>query len=115
MYIKDKRYMRCSVHIYMHIYIQALQLTTLLARFAGSACYHAGVVGHVCLEFVTLQDAAGVLCLWAVDLTLGITTSLISFQLFDYLSGESKLVVGFDKFSVQSARPIYCLSWRVLP
>lgn len=55
---------------------------------AGTACYHAGVLGHVCLEFVTLQDAAGVLRLWAVDLTLGITTSLISFQLFDYLSGE---------------------------
>lgn len=59
------------------------------AAAVGGACYRAGAIGHVAVDFVTLQedpDAGGGLRLWAVDLAPFPTPSLMAFQLFDFLS-----------------------------
>ena len=53
---------------------------------AGNACYRAGLIGHVCVDFVTLRELSGPLRLWAVGLSPTVTASLISFQLFDFLA-----------------------------
>lgn len=54
----------------------------------------------MCLDFVTLQEPAaagglgsggpggGALKLWVVDVVLGVTPSLMAFQLFDFLTGK---------------------------
>ncbi|KAG1656325.1 hypothetical protein FOA52_006656 [Chlamydomonas sp. UWO 241] len=66
----------------------------------GAACFRAGVLGHVCVDFVAARDGSGgpagmrtgspgtsgQLRLWAVDITPCVTQSLLSFQLFDFLS-----------------------------
>lgn len=59
------------------------------ATAVGQACYRAGAVGHVAVDFVTWQagpEAGGALRLWAVDLSPFPTPSLMAFQLFDFLS-----------------------------
>jgi len=57
------------------------------ATSIGAACYRAGVIGHVGLDFVTLQEeSSGALRLWAVDADLQPTPSLASYQLFDFLT-----------------------------
>ena len=54
--------------------------------FAGTACYRAGIIGHVGMDFVTLQEQDGALRLWAVDLDPHVTPSLMGFQIFDFLT-----------------------------
>lgn len=54
----------------------------------AATCFRAGVIGHMSVDFVTLVDEEqdGALRLWAVDLALHPTPSLMAFQLFDFLT-----------------------------
>ena len=67
------------------------------ALAVGAACLRSGIVGHVAVDFVTSRsgsvgspmDGSGPLKIWAVDLTLGLSTTFLSYRLFDLLSGGS--------------------------
>jgi hypothetical protein len=54
----------------------------------AAACQRAGVIGHLAVDFVTHVDEerGGALRLWAVDLVLAPTPSLMAYQLFDFLT-----------------------------
>jgi hypothetical protein len=52
---------------------------------AGEACFAAGAIGHLAVDFVTLRDN-GATRLWAIDVTPSVTPSLLAFQLFDFLT-----------------------------
>lgn len=65
------------------------------ALAVGAACSKFGIVGYVAVDFVTSRsgssgnptDGSGPLKIWAVDLTLGLSTTFLSYRLFDLLSG----------------------------
>eukprot|EP00967_Tisochrysis_lutea_P047904 scaffold58420_cov21-Tisochrysis_lutea.AAC.4 len=77
-------HMHAHTHTYTHIHTHA---HTHTYTHTGAACYRAGVIGHVGLDFVTLQEeSSGALRLWAVDADLQPTPSLASYQLFDFLT-----------------------------
>ncbi|GAX77423.1 hypothetical protein CEUSTIGMA_g4868.t1 [Chlamydomonas eustigma] len=52
----------------------------------GAACYRSGVIGHVCADFVAVRDSLGALRLWSIGLQPLMTSSLLTYQLFDFLS-----------------------------
>jgi hypothetical protein len=56
-----------------------------VALIAGEACFTAGAIGHLAVDFVTHRDN-GVTRLWAIDITPSVTPSLLAFQLFDFLT-----------------------------
>eukprot|EP00798_Chlamydomonas_sp_ICE-L_P032220 gene32220-16778_t len=56
------------------------------AKSIGAACYRAGVIGHVGIDFVSYQLPDGSLRLWAVDVDTNVTPSILAFQLFDFLT-----------------------------
>lgn len=54
----------------------------------GASCFRAGIVGYVSVDFVTSRAdrGSGALRVWAVDLSTSLTPTLLSFQLFHFLS-----------------------------
>jgi len=60
----------------------------------GQACYRAGIIGHIGVDFVAHREE-GLLRLWAVNLNIACTSTLANFQLFDFLAaGEIDLRQG---------------------